>query len=485
VRRSLLPSSRYKPSLRLGGFDLAAAAGSPLVAFALRDPSLFDWENAETLVAYDVAGAGATLAFLSLSRLGRGLPGYFAREELVSIVKVSAASVALTVTALFATTRMVGVPRTLPLIHLTILFAALAAARWARDWRHEAADPRALPRRQPAQRNILVIGANKWTWLYAHIVDSMARGGQKIVAVLDADPVLRGRTIHGLPIVGRVDEIDAIMEEYAVHGVSIQRVVVAGRRAEVDDEVWGLLSAVCEKRGAECDAVVDCLGPFYEVAEIDDQSRAPPPVTQGRLGDARNRRLKRIFDVGFACLALVLLAPLFSLVYLAVLLTVGMPAIFWQQRVGCNGEPLFVYKFRTLRAPFRKDGVQLAEEQRLTRVGRLLRATRLDELPQIVNVLRGDMSIVGPRPLLKSDQPEHGDLRLSVAPGLTGWAQIHGGRLIAPSEKNALDEWYVRNWSIWLDLRIIAQTIATVLQGDRRDERVHSDREAWAGRTGR
>jgi lipopolysaccharide/colanic/teichoic acid biosynthesis glycosyltransferase len=106
----------------------------------------------------------------------------------------------------------------------------------------------------------------------------------------------------------------------------------------------------------------------------------------------------------------------------------------------------------------------------MTGIGRLLRAVRLDELPQLLNVLRGDMSIIGPRPLLPVDLPQSAELRLSVEPGLSGWAQVHGGNLITASEKNALDEWYVRNASIWLDIKILARTLTTVVRGDRRVE---------------
>jgi lipopolysaccharide/colanic/teichoic acid biosynthesis glycosyltransferase len=131
-----------------------------------------------------------------------------------------------------------------------------------------------------------------------------------------------------------------------------------------------------------------------------------------------------------------------------------------------------VFKFRTLRAPYTRAGSKVPEEQRLNAGGRFLRATHLDELPQLWNILVGDMSLIGPRPLLPVDQPTGPSLRLAVRPGLTGWAQVHGGKLITPEEKNALDEWYIRNASLALDARIVLLTLRAVLFGERRFEDV-------------
>ena len=113
---------------------------------------------------------------------------------------------------------------------------------------------------------------------------------------------------------------------------------------------------------------------------------------------------------------------------------------------------------------------KVPEEQRLSAIGRLLRRTRLDELPQLLNVLVGDMSLIGPRPLLPQDQPPTPTLRLVVRPGITGWAQVNGGALLSPKEKDALDEWYIRNASVWVDLRIAGLTILSLIKGSRRSD---------------
>jgi len=166
----------------------------------------------------------------------------------------------------------------------------------------------------------------------------------------------------------------------------------------------------------------------------------------------------------------ILLSPLILTVCLFVLLDVGTPAVFWQQRMGRNGAPLHLHKFRTLQTLFDRRTKEKREAQSPSPIGRFLRATRLDELPQLWDIITGEMSIIGPRPLLPIDQPQDSTFRLVVSPGLTGWAQVCGGRLISIDEKNALDEWYIRNASFRLDFIIVLRTIGMLLAGETRDE---------------
>ena len=180
---------------------------------------------------------------------------------------------------------------------------------------------------------------------------------------------------------------------------------------------------------------------------------------------------KRTFDIVGAVVLILLLLRLLVVIVITVFLDVGSPVLFWQQRAGRGGRELQVYKFRTLRPPFDQKGQRVPEEQRTSWVGRLLRLIRIDELPQLLNVLVGDMSLIGPRPLLPRDQPPNSAPRLTVRPGITGWAQVNGGTLLSPTEKNALDVWYLRNVSLWLDLRIIGLTFFRLVKSDQRCEK--------------
>ena len=178
---------------------------------------------------------------------------------------------------------------------------------------------------------------------------------------------------------------------------------------------------------------------------------------------------KRIFDLLVAATALLLMAPLLLALSLLVRLILGAPVLFVQVRPGLGGRPFRLYKFRTMTGARAESGRLLQDEARLTRFGAWLRATSLDELPELWNVIRGDMSLVGPRPLLMEYLPLYSPeqaRRHEVPPGITGWAQINGRNNIAWSEKFRLDVWYVDNRSFLLDLRILLMTTLQVLRRD-------------------
>ncbi len=177
--------------------------------------------------------------------------------------------------------------------------------------------------------------------------------------------------------------------------------------------------------------------------------------------------IKRFFDLLCSSLALLLLSPLLLILALLVWLTSGWPVLFTQPRPGRGGRIFRIYKFRTMRDAFDAQGTPLPDAQRLTRLGRFMRASSLDELPELVNVLKGEMSLVGPRPLLpqylQRYSPEQAR-RHEVLPGITGWAQVNGRNALSWEDKFKLDVWYVDNWSFRLDIRIIFMTIGKVFK---------------------
>jgi sugar transferase EpsL len=179
------------------------------------------------------------------------------------------------------------------------------------------------------------------------------------------------------------------------------------------------------------------------------------------------RFVKRLIDVVGASVGLVLLSPVMAGVAFAVAISMGRPVLFRHDRPGLNGRLFTLYKFRTMRPP-REDEVYFrTDEERLTSLGRFLRRASIDELPELWNVLRGEMSLVGPRPLLAEYltkyTPRHAK-RHEVRPGITGWAQVNGRQTIPFSARLDLDVWYVENWSLWLDLKIFAMTARDVFR---------------------
>jgi sugar transferase EpsL len=171
---------------------------------------------------------------------------------------------------------------------------------------------------------------------------------------------------------------------------------------------------------------------------------------------------KRIFDLILASLGMILLSPFTLLTALAVRAFLGTPVLFRQKRPGYKGHPFFIYKFRTMTDASDSAGNLLPDSERLTRLGRFLRALSLDELPELFNILRGEMSLVGPRPLLMEYLPRYSPEQMrrhDVYPGLTGWAQVNGRNAITWQDKFVLDVWYVDHWSFWLDIKIILLTL--------------------------
>ena len=177
----------------------------------------------------------------------------------------------------------------------------------------------------------------------------------------------------------------------------------------------------------------------------------------------------RFFDIVFSLLGILLLSPVFLLLYIAICLESKGGGFYKQLRVGRYGGDFYVYKFRSMRVGADKKGLITVggRDPRITRTGYLIRKYKLDELPQLFNVLKGDMSLVGPRPLLmqylERYSPEQAR-RQEVKPGITGWAQVNGRNALTWEEKFKLDVWYVDNWSLWLDIKIIAMTIWKILK---------------------
>ena len=175
---------------------------------------------------------------------------------------------------------------------------------------------------------------------------------------------------------------------------------------------------------------------------------------------------KRIFDLVFALIALIILSPILLIISILVRILIGPPILFKQQRPGYKGRLFYIYKFRSMTNRLSPNGSLLPDAERLTRFGSFLRAFSLDELPELFNILQGEMSFVGPRPLLKDYlllySPEQ-MRRHDVVPGLTGWAQVNGRNAIDWPTRFKMDIWYVDHWSFWLDIKIIFMTIWKVI----------------------
>jgi lipopolysaccharide/colanic/teichoic acid biosynthesis glycosyltransferase len=346
--------------------------------------------------------------------------------------------------------------------HAFVLAAAMIGLRIALEMGWRFGDRKRVRRlsSKAEKNNILIISSGGvFPGLIEALCEQLRLSNSKLIAILDGDREYVGRRIKGVNVLGSPWDIESIMEEYKIHGVDIGCVLFAGLISSYPDRLVEKVSEVCRRRQASFHSLFDYLA-HVSSRQIRETERDLGVRDQG-ISLPGYLRWKRVVDAFFALLLLVLLLPVFIGVAVIVFADVGAPIIFWQQRLGARGREFFLYKFRTMRSLGR--GEQASDEKRLSRIGQLLRDTSLDELPQLFNVLLGDMSIIGPRPLLPVDQPQDTLVRLSVKPGITGWAQVNGRKNLTPEEKECLDSWYVRNASLGLDFIIVLKTAGMVL----------------------
>jgi lipopolysaccharide/colanic/teichoic acid biosynthesis glycosyltransferase len=302
----------------------------------------------------------------------------------------------------------------------------------------------------------------------------------------DVRPYLAKSSVFVLPSFHREGLPRSILEAMST-GRAIVTTDMPGCRETVEQGVNGFITPP-KDASALAEAMERFLADPSLIASMGDASRARALSmfdvrivnaillkTMGLNGSAPVRApqsdgFRRAIDMLASGAGLVVAAPLIALLFAAVRATMGTPAFFIQERAGRNRRPFRMVKFRTMTDARDANGRLLSDEERVTPLGRFLRRSRLDELPELWNILSGHMGLVGPRPLLLTSAPNlgaPGDERLSVRPGLTGWAQVNGNTLLSDGQKLALDLWYVRNRSLGLDAKIILKTIGVILFGEK------------------
>ena len=459
------PVSNQPPYIRLRGFDLMIMAMAPPVAFLLRDNTYLRVNDVTNLLLYTGIAVASTWPFLQYFGVNRIASSYFSSADALKILKAVIAGVLLTTVIGFTVTRLEGVPRSLPIIHFLVLTAGLMAGRIVTAQRSQQRNRPPAVAQHSALENVLIVGANRNAFLYAALVEALAPGSKRIVGLLADDKKLQHHSIGGHEVLGRFHDLARIAAEYSDHGLSISEAVVTTPRSALATETLSHLTDVAAAHGIRITMLEDIVGVRAEAAAAEARI-TEDNAKEAAVASTANPywRWKRIFDIAVAGLGVIVLAPILACVASAVWLDNGRPLIFWQERIGRNGRRFFVFKFRTMRPKFDHVGRAVGDGERISALGRFLRRTHLDELPQLFNVLAGDMSLVGPRPLLPADQPADAALRLAVRPGLTGWAQINGGTLLDARSKGALDSWYVGNASVILDLQIIAVTLTQIVR---------------------
>lgn len=474
--------------------DLSIFACSPFIAIYVRENFETSPERLANLAVYAALLTGSAAAVLLASGLNRGVWRFTSTVEVPRILGVVTISLLLGLAATFVINRLDGVSRSLPVLQWFGIVAGMLAMRSLARFRMLSRRRRTAPRDQQVAagvRTVLVLGVNEVASLYLKSVAEYGTRKVNVAGLLARRERHKGRLVQLQKVLGTYDDVDAVLKMLEVHGVFVDRLIVTEPFPSLDSGVQRALRALEASGRVKLDMIVESLGliaPEVEGACAPEiaRSAAPAPTAAVRsvsLGQPQPLRnplgwygpVKRGFDVILSLAVLAVALPLMLIVACVVACDLGSPMIFWQQRTGRNMRLFRLYKFRTMREAFNGRGERLTDDSRVSRFGEFLRRSRLDELPQLCSILNGDMSLIGPRPLLPLDLPEAGHIRFQVRPGLTGWAQINGGRDVTTEERAALDAWYVRNASLLLDIRIALGTIRMLVCGDRRNEPAIAD----------
>ncbi len=445
--------------------DTAALTLALPLALLLRENRLPTGDRlAEVLQALPLLAIAAVIASLLLGSY-RAVWRYMGIAEIVRLAQLALLAILLFYLGQFGVDRLQHLPRSAPPIHFLVAMFLLLGARILYGELCRRGGDRT---RDGARRPLLLVGSGDGAALFIQMLHHQPDRAHDIAGII-CDRVSRHRSVAGVPVLGGLADFDAVLATLRVQGMTPERIVVTRPHHELGrDAVYRIMS-----RAKLLGLPVEQLP---ELMRFRDQAPLSPlaaPLTEA-APVAVYPRLKRLFDIALSTAVLVLLAPLLLLAAIAVALLIQRPVMFVQIRPGLDRRPFRLYKLRTMKDPLAPDGRRLADEERTPVVGRLLRRTRLDELPQLWNVLIGDMAIIGPRPLVAADldaMADHGRARSRARPGITGWAQVNGGQQLDTDEKLALDLWYAGHASLALDLRIIARTLAMMLLGERRDPR--------------
>jgi exopolysaccharide biosynthesis polyprenyl glycosylphosphotransferase len=457
--------------------DVVLINASMFIAYWMRYELqwLRDVSEAHPLSSYIPWSIFLTLLMLLTLRLDRAYRDWRGRswlDHMYRIVNAAAKSVVI----LFATTFALDI--FLPVRYSRALFleAGIAVALLlglARIVQNRVES--ALRTRGIGATRIVIVGAGEVGRTIMRTVVAQPGLGYNVIGFVDDNPDKGQTDIGRFRALGSIDALPGLIEDLAVDEVIITLPWMYHRR---------IMSVVreCERRDVSARIVPDLFQMSLSQVSVGDIGGVPL-VGVREVGFSRGAlAAKRVVDLVGSSLMLVFGAPILGLIALLVWLDSGRPVVFRQTRVGTEGRLFEIYKFRTMQQGAEADQERLRDldeiegamfkirnDPRITRVGKLLRRTSLDELPQLLNVLRGEMSLVGPRPPTPNEVEHYEEWqkrRLQGRPGLTGLWQVSGRSLLSFDETALLDIFYIENWSLWLDFKIVLRTIPTVLLGD-------------------
>jgi lipopolysaccharide/colanic/teichoic acid biosynthesis glycosyltransferase len=464
------------PLLRPFLVDVLLVALATVAAAVIRDNFLIVPPRLIALAPYLVVTLVVAGIVLPVFGVIRPLWRFTSMRDGVRIVAATFGIVLGAVAIGFSVNRLEGVARALPMIQGLLIVSFLIGGRVLTRLSHDRRVRPVPAGHSDGLQTVLVLGLNKLAELYLECLAELDTGRVKIAGLLGEGGHV-GLSVHSYPVLGTPEEIARTLRQLELHGMFVDRILVALPRDSLSVPTRDALSQIQETTTIDVEYLVERMGIQSSPANSairDSKSKENISSALAAVDQAFEQlpyqKVKRAIDLLGAAVLLLALTPIFLIIGLLVAVDVGLPLVFWQQRPGVGGRPFKLYKFRTMTDAYGSGDQRKSDNARVSAVGEFLRRSRLDELPQLINIVKGEMSFVGPRPLLPVDQPLDSRSRLRVRPGLTGWAQIKGGRQISAADKAALDTWYARNMSLALDLKILLGTVPILIFGERVSE---------------
>ncbi|MGO9485292.1 MAG: sugar transferase [Rhodomicrobium sp.] len=466
--------------------DVALMLLATVFALFLRENFEINPNRFVGFLPYLLATSGTALAVFPAAGLHRSVWRFSSLHDHLVVTGAVAAVVAGAVGFTFLYDRLDGVARSLPFLQFLTGTAFLTGARVLHRLAHEFRRDRKnapaflqVPPEVSAETTAVIVGITRLAEAYLRAATEFTPGQIKVAGIVGLKERHTGRALAAHRVLGSPEELGDILNSLEVHGVTVNLIAVAAPFQTFSPCAQEALLAAERTRSIELRFLAEdwglvagkstgALSHGRTILNGDPQVRFEVSQTVlDRIAVRSYWFMKRSLDLLGAIVLILLLSPLMAMVAMLVTGSIGFPVLFWQQRPGLGGRTFRLYKFRTMRSAHSHDGSRLSDRERVSTIGNLLRHLRLDELPQLFNIMRGDMSFIGPRPLLEQDQSKAYSARLLVRPGLTGWAQVVGGRNISTVDKAALDVWYVCNASLALDAEIVLRTVPFVLLGER------------------
>lgn len=478
------PSLNEHHKNRLQLYDLIWMFLAPFVALAIRWPEFINYfgysqDYVSSGYEYAIVTFVTSVPIFLLFRAHEFSHQYFSARDIVSLVNASLCSVAVSIAMVFALTRLDGIPRTVPIIYGVALIFGLVIIRIvlrSQSEKYITSHPSSKISLPPDNiRRVIIIGLDDFSRSAIRLIDNQKPRTTHVVAALTQNAIISHRLRKNIKIYDNIGVLESLLNEYTVHGIRINEIWISDFLYPLSSDLLHFINTQSQNQDITCkslSAAFNLTG--LSAVDTEDFLRSAKDIKPLHNGYFKYKRIIDLFLAIPVVLFLIFLIPILSLV---TLFSLGAPIFFWQQRTGWLGQQFQLYKFRTLGPPFDQRGNILSDDERSTTLSSFIRKTRLDELPQLLSVIAGDMSFIGPRPLLPRDEPVDNQYRLMIRPGITGWAQVHGNNLLSPDERNALDCWYVDHASFYIDMKIIFKTIHLIIFGVKRNEKVLAELE--------